>query len=207
MARPSKYRPEFRRRAIGEVLDRDRMVTEVARLLSIMTPETLRRWVIQARIDRGLVVGPTTEEIAEIKALRKEVADQQRTNEILKAATVDSTGFSRRPPTLITGDDRLHRRRSGLVPGGGDVSGVGVPRAHLLCSQGPSGIGASDIRRGPQGDNHRRMHRRTIRATGLADYTNISVVRGTRCTDCTVNRPMNPVALIQSRPIYRVEST
>lgn len=47
----------------------------------------LRRWVIQARIDRGLVVGPTTEELAEIKALRKEVADEQRTIEILKAAT------------------------------------------------------------------------------------------------------------------------
>ena len=87
MARPSKYTAELRRRAIEEVLDRGRTVTEVARSLSIATPETLRRWVIQARIDRGLVVGPTTQEIAEIKALRKEVADQQRTIDILKAAT------------------------------------------------------------------------------------------------------------------------
>ncbi len=47
----------------------------------------MRRWVVQARIDRGLVPGPTTEELAEIKALRREVADQQRTIEILKAAT------------------------------------------------------------------------------------------------------------------------
>jgi len=87
MARPSKYTAEFRRRAVEEVLDRDRPVTEVARALSITSPETLRRWVIQARIDRGLVQGPTTEELAEIKALRREVADQQRTIEILKAAT------------------------------------------------------------------------------------------------------------------------
>ena len=87
MARPSKYTPEFRRRAVEEVLDRERTVTEVAQALSITSPETLRRWVIQARIDRGLVKGPTTEELAEIKALRKEVADQQRTIEILKAAT------------------------------------------------------------------------------------------------------------------------
>jgi len=87
MARPSKYTAELRRRAIEEVLDRGRTVTEVARSLSIATPETLRRWVIQARIDRGLVVGPTSQEIAEIKALRKEVADQQRTIDILKAAT------------------------------------------------------------------------------------------------------------------------
>ena len=87
MGRPSKYTPEFRRRAIEEVLERNRSVTEVAHSLSITTPETLRRWVIRARIDRGLVVGPTTQELAEIKALRKEVADQQRTIEILKAAT------------------------------------------------------------------------------------------------------------------------
>lgn len=87
MARPSKYTPELRRRAVEEVLDRGRKVTEVAKSLSITTPETLRRWVVQAKIDRGLVTGPTTEELAEIKALRKEVADQQRTIEILKAAT------------------------------------------------------------------------------------------------------------------------
>jgi len=34
-----------------------------------------------------LTVGPSTEELAEIRALRREVADQQRTIEILKAAT------------------------------------------------------------------------------------------------------------------------
>jgi len=37
----------------------------------------LRRWVIEARIDRRLVSGPTTEEIAVIKGLQKEVAVQE----------------------------------------------------------------------------------------------------------------------------------
>ena len=87
MGRPRKYSDELRRRAIDEILERDRKVPEVAKQLGIATPETLRRWVVQARIDRGLVTGPTTEELAEIKALRREVADQQRTIEILKAAT------------------------------------------------------------------------------------------------------------------------
>ena len=50
-------------------------------------PDTLRNWVKQARRDAGLEVGPTTEELAEIRELRKEVADRQRTIEILKAAT------------------------------------------------------------------------------------------------------------------------
>lgn len=70
MGRPRKYSDELRRRAIDEVLERDRKVPEVAKQLGITTPETLRRWVVQARIDRGLVTGPTTEELAEIKALR-----------------------------------------------------------------------------------------------------------------------------------------
>jgi len=87
MGRPRKYSDELRRRAVDEVLERDRKVPDVAKQLGIATPETLRRWVVQARIDRGLVTGPTTEELAEIKALRREVADQQRTIEILKAAT------------------------------------------------------------------------------------------------------------------------
>lgn len=87
MGRPRKYSDELRRRAIDEVLELDRKVPEVAKQLGITTPETLRRWVVQARVDRGLVTGPTTEELAEIKSLRREVADQQRTIEILKAAT------------------------------------------------------------------------------------------------------------------------
>jgi transposase-like protein len=52
--RPRKYSDELRRRAVDEVRDRDRKVPEVAKQLAIATPETLRRWVIQARIDRGL---------------------------------------------------------------------------------------------------------------------------------------------------------
>jgi transposase len=87
MARPRKYSDEIRRRAIDEVLERGRKIPEVARDLGIGSPETLRNWVRQAEVDRGLKQGPTTEELAEIRQLRKEVADQQRTIEILKAAT------------------------------------------------------------------------------------------------------------------------
>lgn len=87
MGRPSKYSPELRRRAIAEVIERGRSVTEVSRDLGIVSAESVRRWAKQARIDAGLETGPSTEELAEIKALRREVADQQRTIEILKAAT------------------------------------------------------------------------------------------------------------------------
>ncbi|MDQ3344529.1 MAG: transposase [Actinomycetota bacterium] len=87
MARPRKYSDELRRRAIAEVLERDRRIAEVARDLGIGSPETLRKWVRQAEVDSGLKRAPTTEELAEIRQLRKEVADQQRTIDILKAAT------------------------------------------------------------------------------------------------------------------------
>jgi transposase len=87
VARPSKYSPELRRRAIAEVIERGRKIPEVAREVGLGSPETLRNWVKQARRDAGLEVGPSTEELAEIRKLRKEVADQQRTIEILKAAT------------------------------------------------------------------------------------------------------------------------
>lgn len=87
MGRPKKYSDEFRRRAIDEVLGRGRKIPAVADQLGITSSETLRRWVRQAEADRGLREAPTSEELAEIKKLRKEVADQQRTIEILKAAT------------------------------------------------------------------------------------------------------------------------
>ena len=87
MARPRKYSQELRRRAIDEVLERGRSIPQVAEQLGIGSAETLRKWVRQAERDSGLKPGPTTEELAEIKALRREVADQQRTIEILTAAT------------------------------------------------------------------------------------------------------------------------
>lgn len=87
MGRPRKYSEELRRRAVDEVLERNRKINEVARDLGIISPETLRNWVKQAKTDRGLTAGQTTEDTAEIRRLRREVADQQRTIEILKAAT------------------------------------------------------------------------------------------------------------------------
>jgi transposase-like protein len=57
------------RRAVGAVLD--------------VNPATLRNWVEREEIDTGV----TTEVSDEVKALRREVAELRRANEILKTAS------------------------------------------------------------------------------------------------------------------------
>jgi transposase len=50
-------------------------------------PDTIRGWVDRARVDAGEKPGVTTTEREEIKALRKELAEVKRANEILKTAS------------------------------------------------------------------------------------------------------------------------
>jgi transposase len=50
------------------------------------SPETVRKWVRRAEVDTGAQPGMTSEEHAEVKRLRREVAELRRANEILKAA-------------------------------------------------------------------------------------------------------------------------
>ena len=94
MARPSKYPPELRERAVRMVIESRQdyphetaAIRSVAAKLGIASTESLRKWVRQAEIDGGARAGRTTEEIAEIKALKKEVGELRRANEILKAAS------------------------------------------------------------------------------------------------------------------------
>ena len=94
MARPSKYPPELRERAVRMVIESRQdyphetaAIRSVAAKLGIASTESLRKWVRQAEIDGGVRAGRTTEEIAEIKALKKEVGELRRANGILKAAS------------------------------------------------------------------------------------------------------------------------
>jgi transposase len=50
--------------------------------LGIGSRETLRNWLKQQEIDAGT----TTEESAQLKAMKKEIAELKRANEILKTA-------------------------------------------------------------------------------------------------------------------------
>ena len=51
------------------------------------TPETVRTWVRRAEIDGGRRAGPTSDDLAELKRLKRENAELRRANDILKAAS------------------------------------------------------------------------------------------------------------------------
>ncbi|EXU68676.1 transposase [Streptomyces sp. PRh5] len=93
MARPSRYPLELRRRAVRMVAEvRDGYPNETAALqavtdkLGIGSRETLRNWLKQHEVDAGKRPGTTTEESAQLKAMKKEIAELKRANEILKGA-------------------------------------------------------------------------------------------------------------------------
>ncbi len=95
MARPSKYPDELRERAVRMVVEvrpqypsQWAAITAVAGMLGIGTPETLRTWIRRSEVDVGLKSGITSQMAEENKALRKEIAELRRANEILKAAAI-----------------------------------------------------------------------------------------------------------------------
>jgi transposase len=86
--RASKYSPEFRERAVRLVRESERPISAVARDLGVCH-ETLRTWMRQDEADNGTRNDRlTTAEREELAALRREVRDLRRSNEILKAASV-----------------------------------------------------------------------------------------------------------------------
>lgn len=96
MARPSKYPRELRERTVravaesvaqGEYPTEFQAIRAIAGQLGLGSAETLRKWVRQAEVDGGKRPGKTTEEIAEIRELKKKVAELERANQILKSAS------------------------------------------------------------------------------------------------------------------------
>ena len=93
MARPTKYAPELRERAVRMVQEHaSEYPSQWAAIRSVAekigcAAEVLRRWVRQAERDGGQRAGLTTDERQRLKQLEREVFELRRANEILKKAS------------------------------------------------------------------------------------------------------------------------
>jgi transposase len=89
MVAPRKYPVELQERAVRLWRSEQprRPIAHVARELGIH-PEALRNWIRQDEANRGERDDRlTSEQLEELRRLRKENAELRRTNEILKAAS------------------------------------------------------------------------------------------------------------------------
>jgi transposase len=113
MPAPRKYPNELRERAqrlVVEARGQEPDLSLNAAVLRIgprvgVNPDTLRGWCKQADIDAGRRPGTTSSQAATIKALKREVRELKRANEILLAASRGSStrdcpgsGVHRRAP-------------------------------------------------------------------------------------------------------------
>jgi transposase len=93
MARPSRYSPEVRERAVRMVREHEKAHdSQWAAIRSIAdkigcSSETLRSWVRQAERDEDLRPGLTTDERQRLKTLERENRELKRANEILRKAS------------------------------------------------------------------------------------------------------------------------
>ena len=90
-----RYPPELRERAVRMVAEiraehesEWAAMVRVSELLGVGTPETVRKWVRRAEVNLGARPGATSEESAEVRRLRREVAELRRANAILRSASV-----------------------------------------------------------------------------------------------------------------------
>ena len=95
---PKKIDTELKARAvrlvadhIGEYPSLTAASAAVAKQLGV-GKESVRRWVIQSQVDGGQRQGATSQELAEIKALKAKVRRLEEDNAILKSATVFFAG-------------------------------------------------------------------------------------------------------------------
>ncbi|KMO71293.1 Transposase [Mycolicibacterium obuense] len=103
---PRQYSPEFRDRAL-RLLDTMMEASDISEFEAIksvasklgISEESVRRWRRKAQVDAGERPGTSSSEHAEIRKLKREVAELRRANELLKSASAFFAAELDRPVT------------------------------------------------------------------------------------------------------------
>lgn len=82
---PRKYPDEFRRDIVRAARASDAPIEQIARDFGV-SKSALQRWLAQDDVDAGRREGLTSEQDAELKALRKRTRELEQENEILRRA-------------------------------------------------------------------------------------------------------------------------
>jgi transposase len=92
--KPHRYPVEIRTQAVemyhgckGEFSSKKKAAEHIANLIGVGSYDSVLSWVQQSEIDKGDRKGITSDELAEIRKLRRENAELRRANGILKAAS------------------------------------------------------------------------------------------------------------------------
>jgi transposase len=79
------FPPEFRREAVKLMRESDKPVSQLAKDLGV-SEQSLRKWRAQAQVDSGEREGLTSEQLQELRRLRRENRTLQMEREVLKKA-------------------------------------------------------------------------------------------------------------------------
>ncbi|MFS8204702.1 IS3 family transposase [Streptomyces sp. CWNU-52B] len=206
MARPSRYPLELRRRAVRMVAEvRDGYPNETAALqavtekLGIGSRETLRNWVKQQEIDAGTRPGTTTEESAQLKALKKENAELKRANEILKAAGKFLRGRARPATrTLVAFIDEHRDRFGGVEPICRTLTGHDckiAPSTYYAHKKRLAAPSARAVRDAELKELIRQVHTTNYRVYGARKIWRELSRQGHTVARCTVERLMRELGI------------
>ena len=102
---PRQFPPEFRQRALRMLEESiPEHETEYAAIRHVSSKlgvgsETLRKWRRRYEVDAGVRPGISSDELAEVKRLKRENAELRRANEILRTASAFFAAELDRPTT------------------------------------------------------------------------------------------------------------